>query len=63
MTCGEASITFIAAEIGCFTVLTPEIAPASNEFPFINEASNSISPRAFKTAPFPALNKGESSII
>ena len=49
--------------MGCFTVLTPEIAPASKDFPFINDASNSIDAFAFRTAPFPALNKGESSIM
>ena len=51
----------MAALIGFLIVLAPATAPASKRAPSINDASNSTSPSAFKTAPLPALNRGEFS--
>ena len=62
ITWSESVITFIANSIGLFTSVTPAIAPAFNDFPSINEASNSLVSSCVKTAPLPALNKGDSSI-
>ena len=62
ITCGLFSITAIAALIGFFTVVTPATAPALRVLPSIIEASSSFLPSWVKTAPLPALKRGESSI-
>ncbi|MNN10931.1 hypothetical protein D3C81_1238700 [compost metagenome] len=62
ITCSDFSITALAAEIGFLIVVTPATAPAAKDLPSMMEASSSLCPSCVKTAPFPALNKGESSI-
>src|SRR5213075_2702660 len=44
-----------------FDMMKPGDGPAANVFPSMIEASSSFLPSAVKTAPFPALNNGESS--
>ena len=61
MTCSDWFITANANEIGFFTFVTPETAPALSVFPHIIEASISFFFLLEKTDPFPALNSGEFS--
>ena len=57
----ESVITLRANVIGFFTRVTPEIAPQLRSRPSMIAASSSFLPSWVKTAPLPALNRGESS--
>ena len=61
MTCSDWFITANANEIGFFTFVTPDTAPALSVLPHIIEASISLIFLLEKTDPFPALNSGEFS--
>ncbi|MNY39814.1 hypothetical protein D3C86_1745180 [compost metagenome] len=63
ITCGDFNITVFAAVIGFLIVVTDATEPAIKFFPSIIDASISFLPSLVNTAPFPALNNGESSII
>jgi hypothetical protein len=50
-----------ARVIGFLMCITPVTAPASRVRPSMIEASSSLAASVVNTAPFPALNRGESS--
>ena len=54
-------MTLRARSMGFFTWWSPATAPALRVLPSMMEESSSFTPLWLKTAPFPALNRGESS--
>jgi hypothetical protein len=56
-------MTMRASAIGLRTRVTPATAPARSVLPSMMLASSELVPSAVKTAPWPALKSGRSSMI